>query len=213
MARKAKKKSRRRSVAQLEKLLVQSEKREKKLRKQLRTAKKRAKKVRVKKAKAARKKARKVPKLKELKSRGRDIRQLPKLGLARDYRSGFKPFLERVDKRVRGKHRAYAIVRVVLLDYADTPTRDLSIFLGSKTAKELKQLTNRQILDLAPGRWGRLGPDSQVLFIATLKGSARLIKKDPIRSKIARTNRRAKAALAAENIRRRQAGLPFNPGR
>lgn len=216
MARKKKrrKKPRRPSVASLEKRIEELEKREKKLRKQLRGAKKRARKRRKAKRKVQKKKVAKRKLKKELKSRGKDIRQKPRLAIARDYRSGFKPFLERVDKRTRGKHRAYAIVRVILLDYADSPTRDLSIFLGEKSTKELKALTNRQILNRAPGRWGRLGPDSEILFIAKLKGGrlrGTRKKPDKIRSKIAKKNKRARASIKAANIRRRQAGLPFRP--
>ena len=216
MARKKKqrKKPRRRSVQSLERRIEELQKREKKLRKQLRTAKKRVRKTRKEKREVQKKKVAKRKPKKELKSRGRDIRQKPRLGLARDYRSGFKPFLERVDKRTRGKHRSYAIVRVVLLDYADSPTRDLSIFLGEKTTKELSQLTNRQILSRAPGRWGRLGSDSEVLFIAKLKGGrlrGTRKKPDKVRSRIAKTNKRARASIKAANVRRRRGGLPFHP--
>ena len=216
MARKRKKKIRPRkrqfSVSSLEKRIADLDRREAILRKELRKAKKREAATRKKKKKLAAVK-KKVRILKELKSRGRGNRQRPRLGLSRDYRSGFKPFLERVDKR-KGRFRTYAIVRVVLLDYPDSPTRDLSVFLGSRTSTEAKAFSNREILNRAPQRWGALGDDSKVLFIARLKGGkfgGPRGKPDKVRSRIAKRNPRARKSIAAANIKRRQSGLPFHP--
>lgn len=125
--------------------------------------------------------------------------KLPGRTLRQDYKGPFKRFLERLDARGPNELlRAVAVMRIVLLDYPDQPTRDVSIFLGRMKRKTAEKITQAEVLRRARGRWGRVQP--VWVFIAALKGGSAAT--DETRQEIAATDSIARKGLIAGAAKR-----------